>query len=281
MRVNRDGVNVYVDISGPDDAAPVVFLHGVSASGTVWDWLPRAVTTGRRVIKIDFRGHGRSDRATGTYLLPQFTDDVAAVLRAVVNAPAVLVGHSLGAVVAWDVAQHHPGLVTALFLEDPPLFSDLGPCSGFAALIARMRADADDWQRAGLSVDEIAKHLAAEPFGPTFGLTAHDLATDDAITASAFSVKHVDVAVLDAALDGSMLAARDTSAPVSVPVFILAADAALGAAFTPDHAKVLTEAHPSVEVTALTGAGHRIHVERASRPAFTRHLVDFLDRHSS
>ena len=40
-----------------------------------------------------------------------------------VGTPAVLVGHSLGGVVAWWLAQKHPGHVIAAFLEDPPLFA--------------------------------------------------------------------------------------------------------------------------------------------------------------
>ncbi|OHV41333.1 hypothetical protein BCD49_07515 [Pseudofrankia sp. EUN1h] len=283
MRVDRGGIGVYVDLAGPADGRPVVFLHGVAASGTVWDWLPPAVTAGRRVVKIDFRGHGRSDRAPGTYLLPYFADDVAAVLRDVVGGAATLVGHSLGGAVAWSVAQRHPDLATALFLEDPPLFAGsradtAGSPAG--AVFAGMRSAADQWQREGLSIDEIAKRVARTSFGPPPTPAMGAAYTADAIEATAFNLKHLDVRVIDAVLDGSMLAALDTSSPMPVPVFLLAADEALGAAFTTAHTKQLTEDHPSVEVVHLTGAGHRIHLERRTRPVFTRHLVDFLTRHA-
>ena len=284
MRVNRAGVNIYVDVRGSQDAAPVVFLHGVTASGTGWDWLPPAVTADRRIINVDLRGHGRSDRAAGSYVLPEFADDVLAVLRDVAGTPSVLVGHSLGGAVAWDIAQRHPELVGAAFLADPPLIPAARGAAAGGTLFAT-RAATDAWQRAGLSVAEIAGRLAAAPTGTTLpgtarGLTAADLDLDDAITARAFGLKHVDVHVLDAALDGSLLVALDTSAPVAAPVLILAADPALGSAFSPDHAKLLTALHPSVEVVRVPGAGHGIHQERAGRPVFTRVLAGFLDRHA-
>jgi len=283
MRVDCGGVGVYVDLAGPADGHPVVFLHGVTASGTVWDWLPPPVTAERRVVKVDFRGHGRSDRAAGTYLLGQFAADVAAVLREVVGGPATLVGHSLGGAVAWTVAQRHPDLVTAAFLEDPPLYRRAGADDGATtapAVFVAMRSAADQWQREGLSIDEIAGRLATTSFGPPPTPAMGTVCSDDAVTACAFNLKHLDVRVLDAVLDGSMLAALDTVAPVPAPVFLLAADEALGAVFTTAHAKRLAADQPSVEVVHLTGAGHRIHLERRTRPAFTRHLVDFLDRHA-
>lgn len=283
MRVHRGRVGLYVDVSGPDDGPAVLFLHGVTASGRVWDWLPAAVTAGRRVIKLDFRGHGRSDRAPGTYLLPTFADDVAAVLREVVGGPAAVVGHSLGGAVAWALAQREPDLVSAAFLEDPPLFPSgraETPGSAFGAVFAAMRAATLRWQREGRSAEEIAEQVAANPFSPAQTVAAGLAPTRDAVWATGFNLKHLDTGVLDAVLDGTMLAGLDTAAPVTAPVFILAADAALGAAFTPDHGKQLAATHPAVEVLHLPGAGHRIHQEQRNRAAFTVYLATFLARHA-
>ena len=126
MEVERlavDGVGLQVEVDGPADGTPVVFLHGVGSSARTWEWLPDAVTHGLRTVRIDQRGHGRSDHTARTYVHGRYAADVVAVLREVVAGPALLVGHSLGGVVAWWVAQHHPRLVTAAFLEDPPLLA--------------------------------------------------------------------------------------------------------------------------------------------------------------
>src|SRR5919107_429959 len=46
----------------------VVFLHGVSGSRATYGWLPEQITDGRRIVRLDLRGHGRSAHAPGTYL---------------------------------------------------------------------------------------------------------------------------------------------------------------------------------------------------------------------
>ena len=68
-RVECDGVGLHVELDGPDDAATVLFLHGVGSSGRTWEWLPDELTRGRRIVRVDLRGHGRSDHAPGTYLI--------------------------------------------------------------------------------------------------------------------------------------------------------------------------------------------------------------------
>ena len=98
-------------------------LHGVGSSGRTWEWVPHELTRARRLVRVDLRGHGRSDHAPGTYVVPRYGADVVAVLNWVVSRPAVVVGNSLGGVIAWWLAQNHPDLVTAALLDDPPLFA--------------------------------------------------------------------------------------------------------------------------------------------------------------
>jgi pimeloyl-ACP methyl ester carboxylesterase len=101
MLIEGDGVTLQVDVEGPDDAPLVAFRHGVSGSAKTYDWVPAQITDGRRVARIDLRGHGGSSHAPGTYLIDRYGSDVAHVLRKVADGPTVLVGHSLGGVVAW------------------------------------------------------------------------------------------------------------------------------------------------------------------------------------
>jgi pimeloyl-ACP methyl ester carboxylesterase len=260
-----------------------VFLHGVSGSGLTYGWLPGEITDGRRIVRIDLRGHGRSEHAPGTYEVDRYGEDVVGVLRSVVGGPAVLVGHSLGGVVAWWVAQRHPDLVAAVFLEDPPLYfgepvehSKNGAVPVFGLLLevaARWRGD-------GVSPEQAVAELAAAPFGPDPSRTAGEVNCDDALAARAQSLLWMDPGVLEQAIDRSTLAATDTTSPVSAPVFLLAADDAVGAAFATRHAERLALTHPDVEVVRVAGAGHSIHDERAHRPVYAEQLGRFLASHA-
>ena len=88
--------------------------------------------SGWRSYALDLRGHGRSARTPGRYRLDDYVDDVDRLLQ-VIGEPAVVVGHSLGAIVAASLAQDRHPLVAAVFLEDPPLYVVEPACSPTAA----------------------------------------------------------------------------------------------------------------------------------------------------
>jgi pimeloyl-ACP methyl ester carboxylesterase len=80
--------------------------------------------------------------------------------------------------------------------------------------------------------------------------------------------------VLDTVIDGTLLAATDTTSPVGVPMTIVAAG--LAPAFTVEHEARLADSHPAVEVVRIDGASHSIHDERASRPVYLAHVESFI-----
>jgi pimeloyl-ACP methyl ester carboxylesterase len=280
MRVHNDGVELRVEVEGPQDATPVVFLHGVSGCARTYDWLTPEITDGRRIVRVDLRGHGNSSHASGTYDIAHYGRDVVAVVRAL-GRPGVLVGHSLGAVTAWWVAQNAPDLVVAAFLEDPPLFMGEPAeheLNAAVPVFRTIRERAAEWQAEGASAEAVAAQLAPAPLGPE--RTMGDVMEPDAIAARAEALLLMDPGVLDQAIDRSTLADTDTTSPVTVPVVVLAADDAL-AAFPVRHAERLARSHPEVEIIRVPGAGHGIHDEREFRPTYARHLAAFLDRHAS
>jgi pimeloyl-ACP methyl ester carboxylesterase len=279
MRVAHDGIELNVDITGPEDGAPVAFLHGLSSSIRSYDWLPPEITEGRRVVKIDLRGHGESDRAPGTYVLERYGPDVAEVLRTVAGRPAALVGHSLGGCVAWWIAQSHPELLTGAFLEDPPLYmGEPGANDGnmIVSLFALMRDRAKGWQQAGIDVQTAAKQIATTPIGQD--MTIGDVMLPDAIPGMAESQLKVDPEVFTAAIDDSLFADADVVSPVAVPMLVLAAG--VEPVFRPVDEERLQATHPDVRVIRIPGAGHGIHDEIANRAVYVEHLAAFLRQHA-
>ncbi len=267
-------MRLHVEVEGPPDGAPVVFLHGVSGSLRTYAWLPREIADGRRIVRIDLRGHGGSEHAPGTYDVNHYGEDVVGVLRETVGAPAVLVGHSLGGVVAWWVAQRHPDLVVAAFLEDPPLY--MGEAAehednGAVPLLGAILAAVERWKAAGMTAEQAAAELAAAPTSAAL--------CDDVPLARAEALLRMDPGVLRGAIDASTLAPTDTVSPVSVPVFLLAADV-MGSAFAAHHAERLAISHPDVEIVRVPGAGHGIHDEREHRGEYVDALSRFLTAHA-
>jgi len=185
--------------------------------------------------------------------------------------------------VAWSVAQRHPDAVAAAFLEDPPLYMgepEEHERNVAATVFPLLRDRAIEWRRAGVDAAAAAEQVAAAPFGPDPSLRMGDVLLDDAVLAQADAQLRMDPEVLTGAADRSTLADTDTSGPVSVPVLVLAADDALGAAFPSAHERRLARTHPDVAVVRVAGAGHLIHDGRASRDTYVRHLAEFLRRHA-
>jgi len=260
---------LHIERSG--DGPPVLLLHGAAGSAATYDWLP---DLGRTVVRMDFRGHGRSGRAD-SYLLGDYVEDALSVLREL--GPAAVAGHSLGGVVAWTLAQRVPELVSAIVLEDPPLF--MGSPEGHASNRAipgfeTMRDMVVRWQADGMDIARAAALLAASPYRADPSRRTSDVVAPDASAARASAMLHLDPAVLDAVIDGSALAGTDTDAPVTVPALILAAG--IVPAFAVEHQQRLGRTHPQVDVRRVDGAAHVIHDEIAHRDEYLRTLVERL-----
>jgi pimeloyl-ACP methyl ester carboxylesterase len=111
-----------IDIScretGNPDGRPVVLLHAMASDGSTWRRLAAGLPD-CRLIAPDLRGHGRSSHAVD-YSLTGFRDDIVGLLDRMGLDRVDLVGHSLGGRVASMIAQHRPGRVRRLVLEDTP-----------------------------------------------------------------------------------------------------------------------------------------------------------------
>ena len=93
-----------------------VCLHGLVDRIEIWDRLTPGLAARGRVLCVDQRGHGESEAPPGPYGRADLARDVAGVLDALGIARAVLVGHSMGGIVAMATALAHPDRVAGLVL---------------------------------------------------------------------------------------------------------------------------------------------------------------------
>ena len=111
--VSADGTRLHVEASGPEDAPPVVLVHGWTCAVRFWRRQIRDLMADHRVIAFDLRGHGRSGTPEGGDWSPDaLGDDLQAVLEQCVgDRPALLAGHSLGGMTIAAWAGRHAGEV--------------------------------------------------------------------------------------------------------------------------------------------------------------------------
>jgi myxalamid-type polyketide synthase MxaB len=123
------GLKLCVSSWGPEDGTPVLLLHGLLDQALVWDEVAfHLVRRGCRVLAPDLRGHGLSAHAGpgGSYHLPDFVADLDALVRQMALDNLVVVGHSLGAVIAAHLAAARPERIGRLVLVEPPLAREAG-----------------------------------------------------------------------------------------------------------------------------------------------------------
>ena len=113
------GVTIACRVSGDRGAPAAVLLHGLGEGASSWDLVEPRFSVRFRVVAVDLRGHGASDRPA-EYSFPLMRDDVIGVLDALGLVDVVLVGHSMGGTVAYLVASARPDLVARLVVEDAP-----------------------------------------------------------------------------------------------------------------------------------------------------------------
>jgi pimeloyl-ACP methyl ester carboxylesterase len=98
------------------EGRPVVLLHGFGGAASNWIELAPELARGHRVVVPDLPGHGGSSPLPALPNLEPFADRVGLVLERESAQPAVLVGHSLGCLVALRLAMRSPALVRGLVL---------------------------------------------------------------------------------------------------------------------------------------------------------------------
>jgi pimeloyl-ACP methyl ester carboxylesterase len=170
----RDGLLFSCAEQGDPDGLPVVLLHGYTDSWRSFAPLMARLPRRFRTVALTQRGHGDSVKPAKGYAIADFAADLDLALDALGIARPVLVGHSMGSLVATRFAIDHPGRVAGLVLMGA--FTTLKGNQGGEAL----------WQEAVASLDDpIAPALArsfqestlARPVPPAFleGVIAESL----------------------------------------------------------------------------------------------------------
>ena len=117
-------MSVYYDHDSAEAEATVVLLHGIGNSGAVWEKVIPKLPRTMRIIALDLIGFGESPKPSwAKYDVMMQARSLRWTLEDLgVYEPIILVGHSLGSLVAIEYAKRHPDDVRSLVLCSPPFY---------------------------------------------------------------------------------------------------------------------------------------------------------------
>jgi N-formylmaleamate deformylase len=222
------------------DGRPLVIVPGITSPAITWGFIAERLADGHRVVVLDVRGRGLSDKPKTGFTLPDYAADVAALVEALgLERPDVL-GHSMGARITAAFGVLHPDLAGPLIIVDPPL-SGPGRPEYPTSLEAFMEQLAK--ARAGATVEDM------RPYFPTWDddqlrLRAEWLPTcDETAVRETWQNFHTeDIFEFLGALHPPALFMYGGESP----------------AVSDEGAQEVRETNPSLEIACIPGAGHMI-----------------------
>jgi pimeloyl-ACP methyl ester carboxylesterase len=264
---------------GPAHGPPLVLLHGLGRRWQVFLPLIPALSLRWHIFAPDLRGHGKSSRVLRGYHGPQYSEDIALLLRECVAAPAVLFGHSLGGMLAMSVASQHPELVRALILGDNMIVARQLRNPMYTALFSGLR----DLARKGGSIEQIAvgigKIVLPVPGSEEFAEIRELPGNDEAYLLSwARCVQQADPDTYEMTLDGSSAKGWDGETllrEITCPTLLLQGSPELGGLMSDadvTRAKRLLPHHAHVRFRSL---GHALFIQQPD--PVLRAVTNFLE----
>src|SRR5512143_3502256 len=110
-----------IDVAPDRPRRTFVFIHGFGGQAAQWHYQLQHFLIENRVIALDLRGHGLSDKPSRGYDMPQILEDLETALSILdVRGKFVLVGHSFGGAIVTDYALAHPERIERLVLMATP-----------------------------------------------------------------------------------------------------------------------------------------------------------------
>lgn len=263
LMTTEDGIRLSYHDHG--DGPPVLLLTGTGAPGSVWDLhqVPALRAAGFRVITMDNRGIPPSDDGADGFTVDDLVADVAALVDHLGAAPCRVVGTSMGAYIAQELALAHPELLAAVVL--------VAAC-GRSSLVQRVLAEGEaELVERGVELPP-GYHAAARAMhnlGPAT-LADDDLVADwlDLFAASGTGGPGVRAQLLLSALPDRRAAYR----AITVPCHVVSFEHDLVA--PPAAGRELAAAIPGATHRTIPGCGHFGYLENPE--AVNRELIGLL-----
>jgi 3-oxoadipate enol-lactonase len=250
MALASDGTRLFVSDHGLGD--DVLFIPGLGYSGWSWRRQVGPISEFARMLAMDNRGVGHSDKPRGPYSIEQMADDAYEVLRQKATGPAHVVGTSMGGYIAQTLALRHPDAVRSLILVATTSGGE--GCTPVPAETLRRWAAA-----AAYSPAKFARDTMPLSYAP--GWAEQHPAEFEELLALRLQAS-TPTAAWRAQFDASAAFLREGLPPGDIDKPVVIAHGTADRVVPYDNAAHLARRHPHASVVTLEGAGHLCWIER-------------------
>lgn len=247
----------------PGAGPAAVLIHGISAAGDIW--FPVVEELGNHVtpVTIDLRDHGASGKPERGYLYDEYIGDLERVLDYLGLERPLIVGHSLGGLIALWWAARHPDRAAALVIEDSPLRSGEDFRDAF-----------DNW----IHLNSLPKHELRAWYAEQYPDW-----TPDRLDWRAETMSNVARGVFTE-LKADSLAHQGVDRIAEIegitsPVLFIHGDLEAGGMVQPEDIDSFERRLANATMARVPGAGHNIHTTRGHE--FLALAVPFLEQHTA
>jgi pimeloyl-ACP methyl ester carboxylesterase len=140
MRIFRDGVGLSYQEAG-QGGPPIVLVHGWGTDWRVLQPLFDQLRRAHRVLAVDLRGFGDSDAPAQAYTIQGYSDDIAFLIARLGLQRPIVIGHSMGGMIALDFAARHPAHLAAAVMLEAMVVAPAALGEGLRAMLDSVRSD--------------------------------------------------------------------------------------------------------------------------------------------
>lgn len=252
-----NGINIYYEIDGKNDAPPLMMSNSLGTNLRMWDWQIDALTPHFRVIRYDSRGHGQSDAPNAHYSIEMLANDARGLLDHLGIDKTLYCGLSKGGMVGQWLGAHAPERIERLVLANTSSHMPEGQIS-WKDRYNKVRAD-------GMTsiVDMVTDIWFTKEFQED-DPDAISKVRDMILTTPPIGYGGCCMAI--AGMDN-----RESNKTISAPSLVIVG--AYDIATPPDHGAAIHAAIPNSKIATLNGA-HLSNISDAD--GFNDALLDFL-----
>lgn len=253
-----DGVTLRYLETG-DGKPPILFIHGWTCNHTNFRDQIAHFAKNHRVVAYDQRGHGESDKPDQDYTIPGFVDDAVWLIGELRLEKPVLIGHSMGGIIALNIIRRHPEIAAAAVFIDSTLLPLPEESQGLVGTLF-----------AGLQTPAYANVAEGFARAAFFNENSPPELVQELVPCIASAPQRLMHTAMKSLLDESSIPAGRLPVP---SLYIGAANSGSGRQLAPEEG--LRQRYPGMGVVSVPAA----HFVQMEQPAATNNIIkDFLDK---